>query len=383
MSSESSTSFRRRLPDARRVLPWALWGVAVVIVLSQRHEIARTSISPGIVEATVIDLRASHDGRVTAINARVGDNVGADDVVIAVSSPELESEIAIARAESVALQSAVLATGLDVQDADRELFARLGQDLERATVDVAQFQRELDEARAERAAVTTQLERFDALIARGLATHEDKAELEASKQVLAERETTTSSLITIAKGHEQRARKRVDELLTARKPTKHADDSDVEEARVGAARAEATAKESEVTALEAVKATLSMTAGTTATVTDVFVSPGAPVIAGDFLVRVVKTGTPRVTAYFDEKSAREVKVNDRVVLTPSDGASRRRQGRIVSLAGAIAEVPLRFRLVPNQPIFARAAIIEIEGTAHDGDAPLLPGMAVDVRVEGP
>ena len=382
MSSESST-FRHRLPDLRRVLPWALWGVAVVIVLSQRHEIARTTISPGIVEATVIDLRASHDGRIVALNAKVGDSVGGDDVVIAVGSPELDSEIAIARAEAVALQSAVLATGLDVQDADRELFARLGQDLERATVDVAQFQRELDEARAERAAVTTQLERFDALIAKGLATNDDKAELETSRQVLAERETTTTSLIAIAKGHEQRARKRVDELLTARKPTKHDDDTDVEEARVAAARAEATAKDAEVAALEAVRTSLSMTAGTSATVTDVFVSPGAPVIAGDFLVRVVKTGTPRVTAWFDEANARGIKVNDRVVLTPSDGASRRRRGRIVSLAGAIAEVPLRFRLVPNQPLFARAAIIEIEGEAHDGDAPLLPGMALDVRVEGP
>ena len=381
MSFDSTMSFRRRLPDVRRVLPWALWGVAVVIVLSQRHELARTTISPGLVEATVIDLRASHDGRIAALNAKVGDSVSGDDVVIAVSSPELDSKIAIARAEAVALQSAVLATGIDVQDADRELFSRLGQDLERATVDVGQFQRELDEARAERAAVTAQIERLDASIAKGLATQDDKAELDTSRQVLAERETTTTALIVIAKSHEQRARRRVDDLLAARKPTKQDDDSDVEEARVGAARAEATAKDAEVAALEAVKATLSMTAGTAGTVTDVFVAAGAPVIAGDFLVRVIKTGTPRVTAWFDEANARGIKVNDRVVITPSDGASRQRQGRIVSLAGAIAEAPLRLRVVSNLPLFARAAIIDIEGAVHDGEEPLLPGMAVDVRVE--
>ncbi len=381
MSSDEVVS-RRRFADVRRVLPWALWGVAVLIVFIQRHEIVRTAVSPGIVESTVIDLRASHDGRVVVVNKRVGDRVDHDDIVIEVSSAELDAEIAIARAEALSLETAVLATDLDIKDADRELFARLGQDLERATVDAARFQRELDEARAERIAVTKQVERFDELIAKGLATDDDKAELEASKQVLTEREATTTSLITIARGHEQRARKRVDELVAVRMPKKQADDSDVDEARVAAARAEATAKHAEVEALEAVRATLKMTTGGDATVTDVFVTAGQPVISGDFLVRVVKAGTARVTAYFDEKNARAVRIGDRVTLSPSDGASRRRNGRVVALAAAIAEVPLRLRIIPNQPQFARAAVIEIEGEADKKDPPLLPGQAIDVRVEG-
>ena len=99
-------------------------------------------------------------------------------------------------------------------------------------------------------------------------------------------------------------------------------------------------------------------------------------------MRVVKAGTARVTAYFDEKNARAVRIGDRVTLSPSDGASRRRNGRVVALAAAIAEVPLRLRIIPNQPQFARAAVIEIEGEADKKDPPLLPGQAIDVRVEG-
>ncbi|HEY1101383.1 MAG TPA: HlyD family efflux transporter periplasmic adaptor subunit, partial [Myxococcota bacterium] len=232
--------------------------------------------------------------------------------------------------------------------------------------------------------VSTQLERFDALIARGLATADDKAELEASRQVLTEREATTAALIAVAKASEQRSRKRLDELLSARVPTKKADSTDdVEEARVAAARAEATAKKAEVDALEALRASLQMRAGGDGTVTDVFVQPGQPVIAGDFLVRVIRTGPPQITAYFDEKNARSVHLNDRVALTPSDGASRRRSGRVIALSGALAEVPLRLRIIPNQPQLARSAVIQLDTVDGDDGEPLLPGMAFDVRVEGP
>jgi multidrug resistance efflux pump len=362
------------------VLPWLLWGAAALLVFVQRHDLARTAISPGVVSATTIDVRASHTGRVVELHKAVGDTVAPDDIVIMLSSPELDAQVAIARAEFTALESAVLATDLDVKDADRELLARLGQDLEQATVDVARFQRELDEARAGRVALSTQLERLDGLIARGLATTEDKAELESNRHVLQERETTTAALIAAARVRESRAQQRVNELIASRRPSKA--DAGADEARVGAARAEATSKQSEVTALEALRDTLAMKTGVAGTVTDVFVVDGGPVVAGDVLLRVVQTGKLRVSAWFEETQARSVHVGDRVMVGASDGASHPREGKIVSLAAAIGETPERFRFAPNQPRFARAALIELVDKERDGDAALLAGMAVDVRVVG-
>ncbi len=111
-------------------------------------------------------------------------------------------------------------------------------------------------------------------------------------------------------------------------------------------------------------------------VSKLFAHAGDRVQAGSPLLRISPTATDRAILYLPEHQAGLAAVGMPVSVRrlASIGGSRiLLAGRITSLAPAIDEVPLRYRLAPDRPEWGRAAVV-----ALDDGVLLMPGEAISV-----
>lgn len=372
-------------PALRRTLPWVAWAAAVGIVVFNHDALSRGGISPAVADAQLATLNAPRPAQVKSIEKRPGEPVEKGDVVVVLDAPDVVAELAVAKAELVALESEVLAKSVDVREADREALQQLGQDVERAAVDAARFRTDLDSDKGELGSMTELLKRQEALVAKGLATTADTQELTLKKAALEERVRTSQALVDAARAHEESSRQRLQAFLAERKrpaPAASSNGSAGNEERVAPAAAAASAQAARVKALEDAVAALTLRAPVKGAVADVFAGVGTSVGVTLPVASVVAGGGDgagaTITAWADERIARRVAVGDVVVLTPSDRLSGERRGVVRSLAPVIAEMPVRFRPIPTQPAFARAIVVAL----NDGGPAPLPGMAFDARFEG-
>ena len=89
-------------------------------------------------------------------------------------------------------------------------------------------------------------------------------------------------------------------------------------------------------------------------------------------MRVVDESTSDAVVWVDETTP--VQVGARVELRPADGSAPV-HGAVTALAPTIVEAPARFRIMPNEPRWARAVYVKLEGAA-------LPGQAFDASFTG-
>ena len=361
-------------PRLRRALPWIAWAAAVVFIVYNRASLSLGTVSPAVADAETASLIPSRSARVVAVLKQPGDQVVAGDVVVVLEAVELSGELAVARAELVALESGVTATALDVKEADREVVARLGQDLERAAIDAARFRADLDADQGELDSLLALTKRQEELVAKGLATSELLEEVALKKGGLEQRVRTSQALVQAAGAHEEQARTRLKAFLSERKRPA---DAAPEEERVAPARAEALAMAAHVKALEDAVADLSLKAPFDGVVASVPAGVGGHLPLELPAVVIVGKARGTVTVYADQRLARRLSVGDGVVLKPSDHASPVRHARIRALSPHIGEIPERFWQVPKQPSFARVVVAEL----IDGEPPPLPGMLFDAHFQ--
>lgn len=370
-------------PRLRRALPWVAWCTAIAAIVWQRDALSLGTVSPAVADARVAAIAAPHAARVKSVAKHAGEVVEAGDVVVVLEAPELLADLAVARAEFVALESEVLARSVDVREADREALADLGQAVERAAVDAARFRGDLDTEKGELQSVTELLKRQEALVEKGLAITADTQVLVLKKAGLEERVRTSQSLVDAARAHEEQSRTRLQAFLATRKrpapvPSNASGNASNAEERVAPAVAAKEAQAARVAALDDAVLALTIRAPAKGVVAEVAAVAGSSVAAGAIVATFIAEGSGTITAYADERIARRVQVGDKVLLLPSDRLSGERHGVIQALAPSIAEMPARFRPIPTQPSFARAVTIQLT----DDQPPPLAGMAFDTRFEG-
>ena len=361
-------------PRLRRALPWVAWCAAIAAIVWQRDALSLGTVSPAVADVRVAVVAAPHAARVTSVAKHAGDLVEAGDVVVVLEAPELLADLAVARAEFVALESEVLARSVDVREADREALANLGQAVERAAVDAARFRGDLDTEKGELQSVTELLKRQQDLVTKGLAITADTQVLVLKKAGLEERVRTSQSLVDAGRAHEEQSRTRLQAFLATRK--RPVTGSAAEE-RVAPAIAAKEAQAARVAALDDAVLALTIRAPAKGVIAEVAAVAGSSVAAGAIVATFIAEGTGTITAWADERIARRVHVGDKVVLLPSDRLSAARQGVVQALAPSIAEMPARFRPIPTQPSFARAVTVQLT----DDQPPPLAGMAFDTRFE--
>ncbi|MBI5547986.1 MAG: HlyD family secretion protein, partial [Deltaproteobacteria bacterium] len=134
-------------------------------------------------------------------------------------------------------------------------------------------------------------------------------------------------------------------------------------------RAAAEAQKERCRQLELLLGRLTLTAPFDGRVGEVLALAGDIAREGLPVVTVVDDHPRSAIAYVDQRWSGRVQIGDAVSLAPSDRSGPPRAGKVVALGAAIAEAPLRFRLVPTEPLFCREVFI-----ALDEPAPL-PGQA--------
>lgn len=114
-------------------------------------------------------------------------------------------------------------------------------------------------------------------------------------------------------------------------------------------------------------------------ITAVLVEPGDRVLAGEPLITISPTATDRVVAYLPEDKTRIVYLGEPVRVYPLAGGVGGRQGvpgTVLSVADSVTEAPLRFRKVPNWPVWGREVVVALAD-----DMTLMPGEAVSLRFD--
>jgi multidrug resistance efflux pump len=368
----------RHHPRARRVAPWVVWVAVVGVVLVLAPSVGTVGVVAASAESREATVVAPRTARVLKVMVKPGDVVKAGDALVDLDTSAVDLEIAIAKAELERTKMSAVARELDVRGNDLESAARLAQEAERATVDLAALLSEEKRDKAELAQIDELIARQEQLIAQRLASAEQRDDLKLRRASLAQRVQEYGGLIQTAREHEAAARERL-RLWRAAREKAGPGGLPLEE-RVAPARAEVTAQEERVRQLEMAKAALSLTAPIAGRVAQVLVSEGDTARSEAPILVVVDDKPAQVVAWVDERAASRVRLGERVSVRPSDRSGPPRQGTVRALAPAIAELPARFRPVPTQPAFGRAVYIALDEDAS-ADAPL-PGQAFDVVFGG-
>jgi multidrug resistance efflux pump len=383
--SSSQLSLGRRFPKLRRALPWIFWFGAALVVASQSREVSTVGVAPGHAELRQVLLSAPRTSRVASIDVATGQRVEAGDVLVQLDTSGIEMEKALADAELDRLRLDIFATDEDSRGGDMETADKLADDAERAAVDLARLQADEKRDRGELAQLEAQIERQAKLIEQKLASSEMRDELELRRSALAQLVAEYEPVITAAREHLTSARARLATWLKERphvakgskgtKDAKDAKDGAIGH-RLAPLHAAVRVQEERVRQLASLVEGQKLRAPIAGFVGDILVTAGSTAAESAPIVSVIGEAPTRVIAYVDQRWARAIGVGDVADLRPSDRIGGGRSGRVTMLAASIAELPVRFRVVPTQPSFGRQVFIDLDPSPKDG--PPLPGQAFDV-----
>lgn len=374
----------RHHPRIRKASPWVVYGAVIVGVLTLAPGVGSVGVVAAQAEVRQASVFATRAVRVNEVKVKPGDRVKKGDVLVVLDATSVELEVAVAKAELDMFKAKSVAEEIDLRGTDLESSARLAQEADKAAVELATLVAQEKNDRAELKQVEELIARQEELVAKKLASTEQRDELKLHRASLAQRVNEYAGLLRAARAHEASARERLKAWRNARENGVDEKDGGSGtptplEARSAPARAEAAAQVERVRLLEQMRADMVLKAPLDGTVSELVAQVGDTARLDVALVTLVDE-PKRIIAWVDERAASRVKVGDKVYLRASDRTGSERNGIVDSLSPAILEMPVRFRIVPTQPAFGRAVYINIE--SQEATAAPLPGQAFDVVFRG-
>jgi multidrug resistance efflux pump len=358
----------------RKILPWALWGVAAVVAIPMAIKQSGVGTSPAVIEAKVAGLapmRTGHRLRVANILVRPGQPVKAGDLLIQMDTTEIDDDLAIAQAKLVYEEIMAGLSQISLSDARVRTSHELAATAERAALDVARVIAEAERDRSELKQLDENLGLEEKLVGDKLANADRLKAMRLQRAALSKKveeyRAAVSQARKSASGSSQRlgAWAKGKAAKTAAVPA--------QELPVGDARAAAgELYRREIVRLEYLKKGCEIRAPFAGRVGDILATvgglssdPGIP------LITVVEEESKLAIAYLAQTSANKIRVGDTVRLVPRDLSGPALTGRVTALAPSITEIPTRFRSVPTLHEFGRNAYIQLDTAAT------LPGQAFD------
>jgi len=361
------TPFRRRMRIfATRLLPPAMWGIAVVVLLALARGQIHTIDAVGVVEEQQVTILPQLDGVVREA-VKPFDSVHENDVVVMLDDSQVQAQARVAQAQLVQLRAQLQATiaqeqrtnqddlrrfevneetaRLDLmdrvvtQESDRVTLTRLAilmQRQERLLKQNAGIPQEYDNIRLEHAALTKKIE------------ENDKAIVSARKS-LAEAQRRKEERVKEA-GGEQRS----DVLLPIHEAIK------VQEARIAELNQQAR--------------NLVLRAPMSGCVSGLDLKPGQAVLRGQQLLTITDPAATEVVGWIDESIAYGVRENMDVELVTRRFPREVVRAKVVKVGTRIDRFPLRLRPNPNLPAYGLSFLVR----GRDFSS-FYPGEVLDVR----
>ena len=378
------SSFLTSRPRLRRILPWILWGLALVIAVPLAMSQAGIGSSPAVIEprvAALAPIRTGHRLRVSKILVTPGQRVKSGDLLVQMDTTEVDADLAIAQAKLAYVEITASWQQIRMLDARTRTSHELSTTAERTALDVARIIAEAERDRSELSQLDINLTAEQRLVGDQLVNADRLKAMKLQRAALAKKVDEYKLAVSQARKSASGSSRRLGEFSKGVKNGKNAKDANDSKAAVPAidetleADVRAAAGElqrREIARLELLRKSHELRAPfdgrvgeISSQVGDLSADPGTPVIT------VIEEQSKIAIAYLAQSNAQKIHLGDTVRLVPRDLSGPHLTGRVTALAPDITEIPQRFRRVPTLHEYGRTAYIQLDAVAN------LPGQAFD------
>ena len=379
-------------PKLRRILPWALFGLAAALAIPMAISQAGIGSSPAIIDARVASLspmRTGHRLRVSKLFVKPGQRVKAGELLAQMDTTEIEVDLAIAQAKLAYVQIVAGWQQIRMLDDRTRTSHELAFTAERAAIDVARIVAEAERDRSELIQLDANMALEQKLVGDQLASADRLKAMKLQRAALSKKVQEYQAAVNQARKSASGSSKRLGEWQKgkqnkngkkgAQDTTTTAAASDVEQRLQEDARAAAgELQRQEIARLELLRKYHEIRAPFDGIVGEILVrigelsaDPASPVVT------VVEEQSKAAIAYVRQEKANRVHLGDLVKLVPRDLLGPPLTGRVIALAPSVTEMPERFRVIPNLHEYGRNVYIALDAPAH------LPGQAFDAIFNRP
>lgn len=367
-------------PRLRRVLPWALWGLAAAIGIPMAISHAGIGSSPAIVEARVASLspmRTDHRLRVAKLLVQPGQRVKAGELLVQMDVTEIDTDLAVEQAKLAYVEIVAGWQQLRMQDDRARTSHELAATAERSAVDMARIVAEAEQDRGELTQLDVNLAIEQKLVDDQLASADRLKAMKVQRAALVKKVEEYKAAVARARKSASGSTQRLGQWQKQIKDAKAA--VAAERAAQDDARAAAgELQRKEIARLEQLRKLHEIRAPFDGRVGDILLRPGE--LAADPAIPVltlVEEQSQKAVAYVRQDRAQSVHVGDLAKLVSRDLSSPPLTGRVVAIAPSVTEMPERFRRMPNMIEFGRNVYIQLDAPAS------LPNLAYDAIFNRP
>lgn len=339
--------------------PWISFGATVgavlVLYLSDGNQGSGRIV--GFAESDIVNIGATEIGRITSINAQIGQDVAAGQVIVTLDPAPLDAEIAIAEAERTRL-AALLPASLAAEE------QRLEGAVEGLQRELAREQEELGRLRSEQKALADERARAQKLVEDKLAVSDQLVRLDMLYSAVKPVAENKPKTIELLKRQLAAAEKRRDDAREARNGAVN-----------GALGGDLLVTTRELEQLRQRRAALVLRATSAGRVSQIFKRAGDVAVPGDPIVTTVST-QGKIVACVPESQALRVGTGDRAKLRFRGASAEPLMGTVVAMGPIVTELSLRCRRAPTLPFYGRDAVI-----ALDTSLELVAGQAFTIEFD--
>lgn len=359
---------RRALDTLRtRVGPWLVFAVSVGLALLVWRDLRFSATVIAFADGDEYAVGPIESARVAAVAVEVGQSVRQGQLIATLDTTAIDRELDILRAQRTRTEAELAAARVEAERAAAD--ARRGLE-----VDLADAERRLAESRGAFASATAELrsqeaerKRVTKLVDAGLAVHDALGDLDpriARLRAEADAARRTVALLEgdVAAANRRSETERGDTVALMTAP--HAREVEVYDNLIREALNRRDAS--------------TLRAPADGQVAGVTLRPGS--VAGPDLpiATLVAPHAGRVIACVSETIALDVRVGDGVTAWVRHPDARPMQGRVVGMGPIVDAVPNRCRPNLTPGAWGRDVVVLL-----DDPVPLVPGEALDLRLEGP
>ncbi|MBN2574694.1 MAG: biotin/lipoyl-binding protein [Deltaproteobacteria bacterium] len=357
------SSFLAGNPKLRRILPWALWGLAAAIAIPLGWSYAGVGASPAVVQARVSALapmRTDHRLRVKEILVKPGQSVKQGELLMQFDTGEVDADLAVVRATLVYEELMARWQETKMRESHARTTHAFAANAERAAVDAARLKAEAERDRSELAQLEVNLALEEKLVGDQLADSKQLNEMRQRKAALTKKVQEYQIAVNQARRSAAGSSRRLSDLrkgIKGQSPV--VAEGTVEE--ISAQFAAGEIHRAEIKRLELLRTFHEIRAPFDGRVGDIFLQVGQlcadPTLPA---MTVVEEPAKTAVAYAQEASADQVRLGDVATLVPRDLSGATLTGRVVALAPSVTEMPVRFWKLPSTPAFGRNVYIELD-----------------------
>ena len=361
---------------ARRQLwflfPLAIWSCAVGVSYWIHRGSAGSGDAVGIAQVKEHRISPASLGRLASLEVVEGQIVTQGQVVARLDTELVESEISFADARLRQVVSDVRATAVSLDVSTLQSGRAFQSEIEATEIELkaAQSDSARDGAELEKLLEAMRVQRD--LVRRGLAKADGLRELELRRAAVFESVRAWPSRIHAIEARLQSARAR---LADWRRTQTGSSEGASRKTQLQPLFEKVREQKEQLKLLGSHLQSATLQATSDAYVSSILARPGDILKPGDPVMTLVEIQPRQVIAYLEERRGDSAKPGTAVVGRRRNGSREQLEGRIVSVSGAVTQLPARFWQNPHIPAWGREFYIELPEHVR-----LDPGEALDLAL---